>query len=99
MFSYLIQYPHTAFLPPSSYLNKYIHKMSLKYHILFHRSSVLFLKSVAKIADNMKTFFHPHSQEAAGLLLFILVSAETLLMCAITAVSRCHCTDNLYLKD
>lgn len=68
MFSYLIQHPYTAFLLPSSCLDKYIHKTSLKNHILFHRSSVLFLKSAAKIADNMKTlpFSHPHSQEAAG---------------------------------
>lgn len=55
MFSYLIQYPYTEFLLPSSHLNKYIHKMSLKNHILFHRNNVLFLISVAKIADNMKS--------------------------------------------
>lgn len=66
MFSYLIQYPHTAFLLPSSRLNKYIHKMYLKNPILFYRNNVLFLRSVAKIADNMKTlpFSHLHSPEA-----------------------------------
>lgn len=42
MFPYLIRYPYTAFLLPSSRLNKYIHKMSLKNHILFHRYNVLF---------------------------------------------------------
>lgn len=73
--------------------------MSLKNHILFHHYNVLFLRSVAKIADNMKTlpFSHLHSPEAQVTPAHSSVSWDTSDVAA-TALSRGHVQTNPYLK-
>lgn len=80
MFSYLIQYPYTIFSLPSSRLNKYIHKMSLKNHILFHRSNCSWNQlQRLQTKENTAIVSAPQSR-GNRLLLRIRVSAETLLM-------------------